>query len=105
MSVECVSYRPFKKGCLEGFADLWVPKMGLEFYGCTVHSKDGKRWLNLPSKEYEDKDSGERKFRHVVRFRNSAHYTQFGIHALESIDRWIQANPEFPKDEDEEVPF
>ena len=40
--IECMDFRAVPKGYLQGFANLWVSKMGLEIYGCSVYMKDGK---------------------------------------------------------------
>lgn len=92
MTVECIKFRPFASGSLQGFADLFLPRVGVEIYGCTIHMKDGKRWVNLPSKEYKDKDTGETKYSSVVRFPNKDHYTQFQQLAKDAVDKWCQEN-------------
>ena len=48
--IECLKYKPINKGSLLGYADIFVPKMGLEIFGCSLHQKDGRRWVNFPSK-------------------------------------------------------
>lgn len=102
MSIECMEYRGYVKGSLQGFANLWIPKMGIEIYGCSLHMKDGRRWLNLPSKEYQD-SSGEMKYSSVIRFRNKEHYTLFCERAKAAVDEWIRKNA--PTNEPEEAPL
>ena len=43
MTMTCMEYKPHASGALQGFANLSVPKMGIELFGCGVFSKNGKR--------------------------------------------------------------
>jgi len=112
MSFECLNYKPHASGALQGFADFHVQKMGIELYGCGVFMSNGKRWLKLPSREYNDPESGEKKYIQVIRFVNKEHNDAFCKAALHALDQWCaehaQQQPEPPQDEwvpDEEVPF
>lgn len=103
--IECLKYKPVNKGTLLGYADLFVPKMGIEIFGCSLHQKDGRRWINLPSREYTD-NKGEKKFFSIIRFPNKAHMEEFSKQAKEAIER--KAMIEEPKQSsfiDEDVPF
>ncbi len=106
--IECIRFRAHAAGTLQGFVDLWIEKMGVEIYGCTLHVKDGKRWINLPSKEYLS-ENGEKKYSPVIRFRDKDHYYKFCDRAKESIDAWVEKNankpPEEEPSEEEELPF
>lgn len=82
--IECINFRTQTSGALLGFADFFVPKMGLEIKGCTLFQKNGRRWLNLPSKEYE-KD-GEKKYAPIVKFREKEHQEAFATAAIKAID-------------------
>ena len=107
MTIECTEFRAHEKGTLQGFANFWVPKMGLEIYGCALHMKDGRRWLNLPSREYKD-DLGEIKYMNIIRFRDKYHYVKFGEAAKKAIDEWCAKNASSPMvkdDPNEECPF
>lgn len=103
--IECLKYKTINKGSLLGYADLFVPKMGLEIFGCSLHQKDGRRWINLPSREYTD-DKGEKKFFSIIRFRNKTHMEEFSKQAKEAIEK----NAMMPEAQqqtftDEDVPF
>ena len=54
--------------------------------------KDGRRWLNLPNKEYKDKD-GETKYQPIIRFRDKDHYNKFCEIAKEAVDVWCAEHP------------
>ena len=107
MTIEIIKYKPHQKGALLGFVDFYVPKMGLEIYGSSIYQKDGRKWVNLPTKEYKNKD-GENKWSFVVRFREKEHSTAFSKAILEAVDRWILDNQDTntqPEDSDDGVPF
>ena len=107
MSVECMRYKSVHKGTLLGYADLYIPKTGLEIYGCSLYQKDGKRWINFPSKEYQD-EVGQKKFAPMLRFRDKAHMEGFTKIAKEAIEKkCAEMGQSFqePSYQDEEVPF
>ena len=91
MSVECMEFKPHANKNLLGFANFWVPKMGLEIYGCSLHEKEGRRWINLPSREYKDNE-GVTKYMPVIRFRDKDHYSAFMDACKRAIDEWSAAN-------------
>ena len=88
--IECTGFKKSKKNCLVGFANLFIPKMGVEIYGCSLYEKDGKRWVNLPSKECVV--DGEKKFFSVIKFRDPKHKEEFTRQAKEAIDLWMKEN-------------
>jgi len=88
MTIECIKFRKFDKGTLKGFADIWVPKWGLELYGITLHEKEGRRWVNFPANTYEKE--GETKSAPHYRFRNKDHWTLFCEKVKEAIDQKIK---------------
>jgi hypothetical protein len=48
------------KNSLRGFVTLILPS-GLVIHDCTVHEKDGQRWIGLPGKPQLDRDGRHRK--------------------------------------------
>jgi len=110
MSVECIQFRSHESGALKGFANFRVPKMGIELFGCSYFMKDGRRWLSLPSREYVDPESGEKKYISIMRFIEKEHLDAFCKAALHAIDEWCKANAEPQQEqpmhqEHEELPF
>lgn len=107
MSIECMKYNPVNKGSLVGYADIYVTKWDWEIYGCSLHQKDGKRWVNLPQKEYQDKQTGEKKYAFVNRFRNKNNFEAFQKAVKEAIEKkaaessYQQPEPEI----NDELPF
>lgn len=103
--IECMKYKRVNKGTLLGYADLYMPKMGIEIYGCSLHQKDGKRWVNLPSREYTD-DKGEKKYMSIVRFPNKFHLDEFIKQAKEAIEKKAtEPQPQTMDFLEEETPF
>jgi len=103
MAIECIDYREHISGALQGFATIWVPKMGLEIQGISLFSKEGRRWVSMPSKEYTNKE-GEKKYSPIVSFRDKKHHSLFGEACLEAIDKWKEARPTQPSGYAEDVP-
>lgn len=73
-------------------ADLSCEKAGFDLYGCALHMKDGRRWVNLPQRPYQDKETGETKYANTVKIPNQDHYKAFQHMAREAIDKWIAEN-------------
>lgn len=107
MTIECTEFRIHQSGALQGFANFRIEKMGIEIFGCGVFMKDGRRWLSLPSREYEDPQSGEKKYAPIMKFIENKHQEFFCKTALQVMDEWCekqQQEPESDPDE-EELPF
>jgi len=86
--IECTKFKSLAKpgSSLQGFADLYIDKWQLEIFGCTLHMKDGKRWLNLPNKEYLD-DQGVKKYAPIIKFKTKDLQDTFSEKAKEAIDK------------------
>lgn len=84
--VTCIKYKSFVKGSLLGFVSFYVDKWGVEINGCTLNQKDGKRWINFPSKEFEVE--GEKKYQPLIKFKDKAHMDIFSEMAKKSIDEY-----------------
>lgn len=91
MSIEVVKFKPYQKGNLEGFADIYVEKWGVEIRGCTLHRKGSQVWVNFPSKEFEDAN-GEKKYMPLIKFRERSHQDEFSRQVLKSIAKWREEN-------------
>ena len=85
MAVEITEYREFKKGYLIGFATFRLTNIGLEIRDCTVHEKDSKKWINLPSKPYEDKE-GNKKYSYIVTFYDDGVWRKFQNAAMAALE-------------------
>jgi hypothetical protein len=104
--IEILEYKPMDKGALKGYVNIYMPKNGLELYGCALFEKDDKAWVGLPQKEYTDKD-GQKKYMSIIRWRERSHQDAFNRAVIEAV-RLHQPKKQPPKQEslfDEEVPF
>jgi len=91
MTIEVMKFKEYRSGSLIGFFDLWVPKMGLEIFGCSMHKKGAQTWINLPSREWKD-DSGETKYLSIMRLRNEEHFKAFKKAALDAALQYCSVN-------------
>jgi hypothetical protein len=89
MLIECKRYKEIKKGTFIGYADLTLSEIGIEVFGCTLHQKDEKRWVNLPSRTYKDL-TGTDKHAPIIRFSDPSKFREFCICAKESVDNYIK---------------
>lgn len=102
MTIECLKYIPLNKNNCLGIASIFVPKWGIEIHGISLHEKDGRRWINFPSRAYE-KD-GVKKYQPYFRFPNNDHYNLFCKTVKEAIERHL-IKDQGPEPEQDSVPF
>lgn len=102
--IECTRYKSVLKGSLQGFATLMIPKWGISINSVSLFMKNGRRWINLPSKKYEDQD-GATKYASYIFFDNKAHMEVFNEEALKAIDKFCASNQEEPLPHEEEGDF
>jgi hypothetical protein len=103
--IEIIKYKAVDKGALQGFVSIYVDKFGLEINDISIFKKDGKRWVNFPSRTYDDKE-GQKKYWAYLKFRESAHHEAFTKQLLDVVDKY---RPEPPPDvaisQEEALPF
>jgi len=87
--IKCTNFRPYESGYCKGFADISVDKWGITLKDLTLFEKDGKRWVALPSKEYTDKETGEKKRASFIHFKEKEHKFEFCKRARDAIDQYI----------------
>ena len=95
--VEILNFKKFKKGSLQGFFTVRLPKISLEIRGCSLHSKDGKSWVGLPAKAYK-KEDGTEGWSYIVRWVDKTVYDRFQEEVLEALK--VENSGE-----EQEVPF
>lgn len=67
--MEIQNFKPIQKGCLLGKFDIIIPEWGhLTISDCVLFSKEGKRWISLPSREFQSKD-GQKKHFSLIKFK------------------------------------
>ena len=103
--IECIKWKSVSKGSLQGFADIYIPKWGIEIYGLSLHMKDGKRWINFPSKDVKGEDGTTKYFPHL-RFKDKMHMEEFSKRCKEAIEKKCGEMPqEGHIHHQEELPF
>jgi hypothetical protein len=79
-------WRPYQKNTLVGFLSLELPS-GLVLHGCTLHQKNGSRWIGMPAKSFE-KD-GATTWAPLVEFASKEARERFQTAALEALDGYL----------------
>jgi hypothetical protein len=83
----CVrEFKPFEKNTLRGFLSLELPS-GLILHDCTIHEKNGSRWVGLPAKQYEK--NGEKTRASLVDFASREARNKFQEQALAGADSYL----------------
>lgn len=103
MAIEITKWRKFEKNSLQGFCNILIMNIGLVIRDATVHEKDGKRWIGLPAKPYQD-ESGDTKYSYIVKFVDKDKYGQFQKSALKALDEYL-AKENNQGLTDDELPF
>jgi hypothetical protein len=75
MSFKITDTKSMNRNTLRGVFSLLVGPMKIE--GFTFHQKGEKSWIGFPSKEYTDKESGEKKYWPIIRIEDKDRYWKF----------------------------
>ena len=95
MSIVCNNFKKFDNGFLQGFADLYIEKWGVDISGFSLYCKNGSRWINIPSKEFQN-DQGEKKWMPIIKFSEKSHQEAFLNAAIDAIDKFCSENSDEP---------
>jgi len=71
------------RNTLKGSFSLNIGPLKIE--GWTFHIKAGKSWVSPPSKEYIDRESGEKKYFPMIRFPEKERYNKFQAWAVAQV--------------------
>lgn len=90
-------WRAIERNTLRGFLVLRLAPSGLVLRDCSLHEKDGKRWIGLPSKPQLDDEgrqrtapaTGKRLYAPIVEIAGKAEREAFQIAALAAADRLL----------------
>ena len=88
--IECIKFTSCVQGTLQGFADIIVPKWGIEIKNISLHMKNGARWINLPCKE--STSNGKKIYTPILKFIVHSHQEAFGEQVKSAIDRFCKQN-------------
>ena len=82
-TVQIIEWKPFERNTLRGFLTIALPS-GMVLHDCTLHVKNGSKWIGLPSQKFEGKD-GKTGYKPIVEFVDRAtaeHFRDVVIQAL-----------------------
>ena len=100
MAIEIKRYKAFEKGTLRAFFTIYIPEWHLEIRDLALHEKNGKRWANLPAKQYQDQD--ETKYMPLVKIDDDVR-DRFQEAVLKAVQEHLIAKGDEPTDS--EIPF
>jgi DNA-binding cell septation regulator SpoVG len=89
---EISNWKPIVKGALRGFFSVALPS-GMVLHDCTAYEKDGKRWVNGPSKSFTAKD-GKVTYKPLVDFADKATRDKFSASVLAALDAHVPREDE-----------
>ena len=81
--VEIVECRRFEKNTLRGFLKLRLPAAGITIKDCTLHEKNGDKWVGLPSRSYQQ--DGQTKYARIFDFDSREARDAFQAAALRAV--------------------
>jgi hypothetical protein len=85
-----VDWKPYEKGYLRGFLDISLART-LRLNGLKLFEKEGRRWINWPSKEYSKKD-GSKGYAPVVEFDSEEIERAHNTAVVSALDRYFKEN-------------
>jgi hypothetical protein len=104
MDYQITDTKPLNKNTLRGVFSLVAGPLKIE--GWTFHVKGDKSWVNPPSKEYIDKETGDKKYQPVVRVPDKDRYWAFQKWAIEQVrDIFGEPEPQAAATDDSDIAF
>jgi hypothetical protein len=85
MTITVSNARKINKGALIGFFDVELPS-GMKLNSCTLLSKDGRRWIGLPSREWQ-KPEGTKAWQPIVEIPDREARDKFTAAVLQLAER------------------
>ncbi len=80
-------WKPLEKNTLRGFFTIILPS-GMRLRECSLHARDGSRWIGLPTKTWTKRD-GSTAHTPLVDFVSDDALDRFGVLALAAIDKLL----------------
>ncbi|MBL7224691.1 MAG: hypothetical protein ISS59_01040 [Desulfobacteraceae bacterium] len=84
MKLVVKNFKEFEKSTLRAFVAFELTEIGLEIRDCTLHEKNGKRWIGLPAKPYIKNE--KTLYSYIVAFSDKKDWEHFQRGALAAID-------------------
>jgi hypothetical protein len=103
------NYKEIRKGSILASFNLSLPKMSdLTIYGVTLFDSNGKRWVSMPSRAYDDPESGKKKYLAYIKFPDKDLNDRFNKLVLEAVEEHIRTQSPNVKpldNSDDDLPF
>ena len=95
--ITATDWRPLERNTLRGFVTLRLAPSGIVIRECTVHEKDGKRWIGLPARPQTSKDgsprldpkTGKPAWQPIVEIAGRDERERFQATALAAVDKLL----------------
>jgi hypothetical protein len=107
MPIEIKEFRPYVKNTLQGFCTVLLQPSGLEIRDLTVHQKGDRRWINMPSRPYQNSE-GKTSYSFIILFPDKERSQQFQTAVLKALDKYLPPPPKQTESErydDGSIPF
>jgi hypothetical protein len=106
-------YKSINKGSMMASFNVTIPKWAdFEIRNCVLFEANAKRWVNLPSKEYEDKQTQKKKYFQLCGYADNEKNDKLKEAIMKAVDEHIKtlAKQEAPSkndfiDQDDDLPF
>lgn len=90
-------WRPHASNTLLGFVTLRLSPSGIVLHDCTLHEKNGQRWISLPGRPQLDAEgrhridpsTSKKPYTAIVEIAGKAEREQFQRAALAAVDRLL----------------
>lgn len=79
--IEIIKVRKCRKNTLQAFLSVRMSQVGLEIRDISLHRKDGKQWLTMPSRPFRDSERN-RKYAFILDWFNKDRKAQFETEVL-----------------------
>jgi DNA-binding cell septation regulator SpoVG len=96
LSIRIDRVKPCSQKTLVAFIDFTILNFGLKINDCAVHSKDGERWVKMPSREYSTAEG--KQWHPLVTFISREAHDALNEVVLQAFDRFGKKEEE--KDEE-----
>lgn len=103
MGIEITKFRKYEKGVTKGFFTAKLTNIGLEIRDCVLNEKNGERWVNLPSRPYEQ--DGKTMYAPIVKFTEKDTWEKFKLATLAALDEILKVENHETDPKDSKIPF
>jgi hypothetical protein len=83
--IEITKFKPLDKNTLKGFLTVRMTNVGIEIRDIALQEKNGKRWLNMPSRSFTDAN-GKQSYSYVLDFFDEEKKEFFQREVLRMLD-------------------